>query len=107
MFHLYAYKAKDFTDYTSNLPHFPRLPNRPIGPEPFQLYTSWLSLSTFTIGLVTQWNLLGKVRLILPFVSRRDTNTPLSFGLHLGEELFPLGFAPDISQDTLSVLIAS
>ena len=29
-------------------------------------------------------------------------NTPLSFGLHLGEELFPLSFAPDISHSTLA-----
>ena len=41
-----------------------------------------------------------------PVLSRqRDANTPLSFGLHLGEELFPLGFAPDISHGTLATML--
>lgn len=68
-------------------------------------HTSWLSLPTFTIGLVTQWNLPSKVRHFLPYCFANGMrNTPLSFGLHLGEELFPLSFAPDISK-TLSAFL--
>ena len=69
-------------------------------------YTSWLSLPTFTTGLATQRNLLSKVRHFLPYRFANGTrNTPLSFGLHLGEELFPLGFAPDISHSTFAAVL--
>ena len=65
--------------------------------------TSWLSIPT----LLLDWQLNGtysaRLALIFPYrFANGMRNTPLSFGLHLGEELFPLGFAPDISCGTLA-----